>query len=215
MFWSRGHCGSGIEMNNRQFPWLIACVSAAIVLLIFLPILMKSSCQRRPSKLEPESEVPPRQPLQRPKDFSGRVIGVMDGDTIEVLYEADGTHSDAPEKIPIRVRLAEIDCPEKGQPFGQKAKHATSELCFDRMVRVISKGHDRYDRSLARVVLPDGRILNEELVRAGYAWWFVKYSKNDVLKMLESEARTNRSGLWVDENPIPPWEWRKYSRSRQ
>jgi endonuclease YncB( thermonuclease family) len=53
-------------------------------------------------------------------------------------------------------------------------------------------------------------MLNHELVRAGLAWWFQRYARHDGdLKELESEARIARRGLWVDENPLPPWEFRR------
>jgi len=90
-------------------------------------------------------------------DFSGRVVGVTDGDTIKVL------HNGRAEKI----RLHGIDCPEKGQPFGSKAKQFTPELVFGKTVTVHVIDMDRYGRTVADVVLPDGRVLNRELVAAG------------------------------------------------
>ena len=90
-------------------------------------------------------------------DFTGRVVGVTDGDTIKVL------HNGKAEKI----RLHGIDCPEKGQPFGSKAKQFTSELVFGKTVTVHVTDMDRYGRTVADVVLPDGRVLNRELVAAG------------------------------------------------
>jgi nuclease-like protein len=67
---------------------------------------------------------------------------------------------------------------------------------------------DRYDRLLAEVRLPDGRSLNQELVRAGYAWWFRRYPADPVLARLEADARVARRGLWADPHPTPPWEYR-------
>jgi endonuclease YncB( thermonuclease family) len=75
------------------------------------------------------------------------------------------------------------------------------------VVRV--RGRDRYGRTIGDVFLPDGRHLNQELVRAGYAWWYRRYSADQRLAALEGEARAARRGLWTDPNPQPPWEWRK------
>ena len=125
-------------------------------------------------------------------------MAVKDGDTIEVLKEGKA----------VTIRLAEIDCPEKAQPFGNKAKKFTSELCFGRTVKVLPQDIDRYGRTVAKVILPSGRSLNQELVKAGLAWQYTKYSHDEYLKHLEKEARENGRGLWRDPHPIAPWEWK-------
>ena len=134
--------------------------------------------------------------------FQGKVVGVADGDTISVL------HDGRPETI----RLNGIDAPEKGQAFGTRAKQFTAELSFGQTVDVIVRDQDRYGRTVADVRLPDGRSLNHEVVRAGHAWWFRRYSKDESLAALESEARTAQRGLWADAHPIAPWDWRETQR---
>ena len=131
-------------------------------------------------------------------DFTGRVVGISDGDTISVMH---GTRAE-------KVRLNGIDCPEKRQAFGQRAKQFTSKLAFKKDVTVKTFGRDKYGRTLGDVILPDGRMLNQELVRAGLAWWYEKYSKDPRLRDLQGEARLAKRGLWVYPDPIPPWEWR-------
>ena len=136
-------------------------------------------------------------------DFSGSVVSVLDGDTIEVL------HNQHPE----RIRLSGIDCPEKAQAYGQKAKHAASALVFGREVTLQTHGKDKYRRTLADVILPHGTNVNHELVRGGWCWWYRKYAPgNTTLQRLEAEARESKMGLWVDPHPVPPWEWRKSGR---
>jgi endonuclease YncB( thermonuclease family) len=130
--------------------------------------------------------------------FTAQVVRVKDGDTIVVLHDNQQ----------IDIRLEGIDCPESGQAFGQKAKQATSGLTQGKTVTVHPTGTDRYERTLANVVLPDGRILNQELIRQGWGWWFRKYSKDQTLAKLEAEARAAKRGLWADPNPTPPWDWR-------
>jgi endonuclease YncB( thermonuclease family) len=137
------------------------------------------------------------------EEFSGKVVGISDGDTITVLRD----------RSPVKVRLYGIDCPELGQEFGSRAKSVTSELTFGQVVGVRKRDTDRYGRTVADIVLPDGRILNHELVRQGFAWWYRRYAPNDVtLARLEAEARAARRGLWSEPHPVPPWVWRRPKR---
>jgi micrococcal nuclease len=132
-------------------------------------------------------------------DFSGPVVSVLDGDTIEVMHN----------QYPERIRLSGIDCPEKGQAFGKRAKQAASELVYGKEVTLQTHGKDKYKRTLADVLLPDGTNVNQELVKQGWCWWYRKYAASDSeLERLEIEARTQRLGLWATESPVSPWEWR-------
>ncbi len=132
-------------------------------------------------------------------DFTGRVVGVADGDTITVLSKGK----------PVRIRLHGIDCPEKRQAFGKRAKQFTSRLTYGKEVTVKDHGLDRYGRTIGDVLLPDGRVLNRELVKAGFAWWYRRYAPDDeTLAQLEREARGAQRGLWADPHAVPPWEWR-------
>ncbi len=127
-------------------------------------------------------------------------MGVSDGDTITVLTKGKGE----------RIRLHGIDCPEKRQAFGKRAKQFTSRLVYGKTVTVRDLGQDRYGRTVGEVLLPDGRVLNHELVRAGFAWWYRRYAPEDeTLKQLEAEAGDAKRGLWADAEPVPPWEWRE------
>jgi len=138
-------------------------------------------------------------------DFAGKVVAVKDGDTLEVMKEG----------VAVRVRLYGIDCPEKGQAFGQRAKQAASDLTFGRTVKVIERDRDRCGRTVGEVIMQDGRSLNRELVRAGLAWWYRHYAKKDAeLARLEEAAREAKLGLWADADPVPPWNWRKERRPK-
>jgi endonuclease YncB( thermonuclease family) len=99
-------------------------------------------------------------------DFSDSAVSMLDGDTIEVL------HNHHPE----RIRLSGIDCPEKGQAFGKKAKQAASELVFGKEVTLQTHGKDKYSRTIADVILPDGTNVNRSLVKDGWCWWYRKYA---------------------------------------
>jgi endonuclease YncB( thermonuclease family) len=135
--------------------------------------------------------------------ITGRVVSIQDGDTITVL---EG-------KTQYRVRLNGIDCPEKGQAFGNAAKQFTSDMVFGRVVKVKYKDKDRYGRYLGTVTLGK-RNLNQELVKAGLAWHYKAYSKDPVLAGLEVKARMDRAGLWADKHPEAPWEYRRQKREK-
>lgn len=133
-------------------------------------------------------------------ESSHRVVGVIDGDTIEVLHN----------QHPQRIRLHGIDCPEKVQAFGNKAKQAASALMFGKDVTLQTYGKDRYGRTIADVLLADGTNVNQELVKHGWCWWYRKYAPNNArLEQLEREAKDAQIGLWADPKPVPPWEWRR------
>ena len=138
------------------------------------------------------------------EQWTGLVVGIQDGDTLTVMH---GT-------VQVRIRLDGIDCPEKAQPYGNRAQQKTAELSFQRKVTVVTTSKDRYGRTLAVVILPNGHALNDELMRAGLAWWYRKYApKNRSLAQLEETARDAGLGLWADPNPTPPWLWRKETKA--
>jgi len=109
-------------------------------------------------------------PLSSQTDtFTGKVVGMSDGDTIKVMREGRA----------VKVRLHGIDCPEKKQAFGTRAKRFTSEMAFGMEVEVRVQTTDRYGRIVGEVILPDGISLNKQLVSIGLAWWYRKYAPND------------------------------------
>ena len=134
--------------------------------------------------------------------WQGKVVSVADGDTVTVLRG----------KERIRIRLDGVDTPEKRQAYGQKAKKFTLAMVAGKEVRVVPATIDRYGRTVARVHLGD-KCLNKELVRAGLAWWYRKYSPKDKeLAGLEAAARKAEKGLWSDPKPTAPWDWRRQQR---
>ena len=133
---------------------------------------------------------------------TGKVIAVKDGDTIDVLLSGKAQ----------RIRLGHIDCPEKNQPYGAKAKLYTSDKSFGKTVTVLhNRQYDRNKRLIAEIILTNGDTLNRELVKTGLAWHYKKYSGDTTYSMLEKGARIVKKGLWADKEPIAPWLWRKRS----
>ncbi|HEV8620046.1 MAG TPA: thermonuclease family protein [Nitrospiraceae bacterium] len=97
-----------------------------------------------------------------------------------------------------------------GKTFSLLAKHAASDLAFGKEVTLQTHGLDKYRRTLADVLLPDGTNLNHSLVKDGWCWWCRKYAPGvTTLERLENGAREGRKGLWADPQPVLPWEWRK------
>lgn len=140
------------------------------------------------------------------KDNTFKVIGIKDGDTIDLLVDG----------VTQTVRLANIDAPEKKQPFGKKAKQLLANLCFGKNVTLLHNSkYDRYKRLIAEIITESGININKEMVSNGLAWHYKKYSSDTSYSRLETIAKENKFGLWADKNPIPPWEWRKLSKQHK
>ncbi|CAJ1310207.1 hypothetical protein CC326_23845 [Salmonella enterica subsp. enterica serovar Typhimurium] len=137
--------------------------------------------------------------------LQGKVIRVLDGDTIEVktlpakivVYE-----------VPIRVRLINIDAPEKKQPFGRWSANQLKALIAGKQVTVSYTQRDRYGRIVGRVFTTNGTEASRFMVQSGAAWVYERYNTDKSLPALQREAQEQKRGLWADANPVPPWEWR-------
>jgi len=114
--------------------------------------------------------------------FTGKLVKVLDGDTVEVLHNGKAE----------RIRLAQIDCPEKNQPFGQAAKRYVLDVAAHKIVTVQVETVDRYGRTVGEVFLPDSSNLNKQIVGAGFAWQYKKYSKDTEYSDLEKSAKGER-----------------------
>lgn len=138
-------------------------------------------------------------------DFTGKVVKVTDGDTINVLESDKTLH---------KVRLTGIDAPERGQPYGSKSTDYLASMVAGKQVYVESDKKDRYGRNLGKVLI-DGQDINLEQVKAGMAWWYEYYKKQQsqsdqrLYEQAEKDARNGKLGLWADPHPVNPYEWRK------
>ena len=152
--------------------------------------------------------------------YNATVTDITDGDTIKVVK--------AGETGKIEVRLWGIDAPEarhqikmvdgkrvevynvqKTQPYGQSARIKLSQLIYGKTVEVVPKNKDRYGRTVSQIKA-DGIDINNEMVKSGSAWWYEDYAKNDTVKQqLQSDAQARMAGLWAEQHPMPPWEFRK------
>ena len=133
--------------------------------------------------------------------YSAKVVGIKDGDTVVVLDSLNNQTT---------LRLAEVDTPEKSQPFGTKAKQFTSDQIYLKTIKYVVTDIDRYGRSIAMIYYgTDNKYLSAEIIKAGMGWHYKRYSKSIELSDFEINARKNKVGLWVDNNPIEPAEWRR------
>jgi endonuclease YncB( thermonuclease family) len=174
-------------MRRRLIP-----KSAKLFVLLF-PLFVFGCGRKNPSKTSDNE-------LSEPKEIiRGSVVRVVDGDTFIV--------SDGGELI--KVRLTHIDAPEKDQPFGSNATDYLKSACLDTDVVIYTDKKDRYGRYLGLALTNQGDTLNLNLVRAGLAWHYKKYSADSSFSKAEQQARVTGMGLWLDSSPTEPWEWRR------
>jgi len=142
--------------------------------------------------------------------LEGRVVGVSDGDTVTLLDGVNAQH---------RIRLAGIDAPEKAQAYGDASKRHLSRLVFGESVRVEYAKHDRYGRIVGKI-LKNGRDASLEQLRAGFAWHYKQYQREQsradrgAYAESEREAQQAHAGLWRDPDPVAPWAWRLEQRAK-
>jgi endonuclease YncB( thermonuclease family) len=134
------------------------------------------------------------------------VVGIADGDTLTARCGMPAEYQQ------VKVRLAEIDAPEKNQAFGQRSKEYLSALCFNQQATIRSDKKDRYGRTIARVEC-QSQDASPALVKAGMAWAYTKYLTDPEIKRLEVQAKSAGVGLWRDAVPVPPWEFRKSGKA--
>ena len=127
-----------------------------------------------------------------------KIKRVVDGDTVHVFYQDEV----------YKIRLTEIDAPERDQPYGSNSTEYLKSLLKEGMVDVDISGTDRYGRKLGRLYWR-GKDINRELVSAGYAWVYDQYVTDNSFFENQSKARNSKKGLWEDQNPLEPWNWRK------
>jgi micrococcal nuclease len=137
--------------------------------------------------------------------WQGKVVGVSDGDTITVMHDGKS------EKI----RLYGVDCPEKAQDFGQKAKRFSSDMVFGKTVDVESVVTEKDGRTIG-IVRTEDKCLSEELIRNGLGWVYTRYCDKAFCsqwKQLEQKAKSAKTGLWSKTDPTPPWDFRRATKS--
>lgn len=138
-----------------------------------------------------------------PDTLTGTIVSVSDGDSFKIRL-ADGSLQ--------RIRLAFVDCPERGQDFYQKARQFSNQLIYNKEVSIRITDTDRYGRWVVWLYIQDA-TLNEELLKSGLAWHYIHFSDSENLQRLEDQARKGKIGIWSYPNPVPPWEFRRKKRT--
>ena len=136
--------------------------------------------------------------LTQAAEFTAKAIAVLDGDTV-MVKRANGL---------VKIRLAEIDAPERAQAFGETSKRSLADMVLNKQVKIVSQAIDQYGRMVAHLNV-NGLDVNAEQIRRGMAWEYSNYHSNHALIALQEEARQVPRGLWALNTPTPPWEWRK------
>lgn len=137
---------------------------------------------------------------ERNDNFQCKVVGVLDGDTVDCLKEYN-------QKI--RIRLASIDAPEKSQAFGQKAKQHLSNYVYGKNVIASIENKDRYGRQIGEIFTDDSPYsVNYLMVKDGYAWAYERYTRDRAYITAQQQAKADKAGLWIDNNPINPEDYR-------
>lgn len=158
------------------------------------------------------------------ENLNCKVVGVSDGDTITCLTD---------KKEQLKIRLYQIDAPEKKQAFGNKSKQTLSSLIFNKNVRIETHKKDKYKRTLGSIYInipalcpdkiPNDRCaecsktidVNLEMIQLGMAWYYPFAKKNSLYLEAQERAKANKKGLWTDKNPIAPWDFRKLNRNKK
>src|SRR5256886_12827968 len=179
----------------------------SLIWLVLVVLAFPISCHHRTAGPEPPPVVQSKR-TDSAETMTGRVVRIADGDTITVLDAMNTQH---------RIRLQGIDAPESHQAFGTQSKKNLSDLIFDKEVTVVYDKIDQYGRLVGKIIFA-GRDINLEQVKAGMAWHYKQFEREqspedrELYAQAEDQARSARRGLWVDANPIEPGEFRREER---
>ena len=145
-------------------------------------------------------------PVKAQEMLEGRVVAIADGDTLTLLTT---------ENTQVKIRLAQVDTPEKGQPYANRSRQVLGDLVFGKNIQVAVVDTDRYGRTVGRVSVGELDVASE-LVSSGAAWVYRRYATDDSLYSLEDNARKQGRGLWglPESQQVPPWEWREARRRK-
>ena len=150
------------------------------------------------------------------KELKGKVVSIADGDTVTIVVADNSANSkflQPPSSQPsskkqYRIRLNDIDAPESKQAFGNKSKENLKNYIYQKDVVVKYESTDKYGRTLGTIYY-QGKDINLQQVKDGYAWAYRHYSKKQDYIKEEEKARQERKGLWADKNPINPYDFRR------
>ena len=192
---------------QAQSPPLVA--PAVVLAPSGLPSPIKSEPQQIPATSLPQvsasaSKTQAIPTSSTPHNELWRVVGVHDGDTVTCIDESNVQH---------KIRLAEMDAPELGQDFGSRSREALAGMVFGKTIHVVSSGTDRYGRVIGHIDV-DGVDVNRQMIATGNAWHYAAYSKDKSLVDVQAQAQAKKLGLWAQQSPVPPWDYRKNGKKK-
>ena len=138
--------------------------------------------------------------------LKGRAVGITDGDTFTLLVNGNEQ---------VKIRIDGIDAPEKKQDFGNRAKEYLSGMIWGKELTVTVTKKDKWKRSIGKVSTPEIKDVGLEMIKAGLAWQYRDYNKDESYAEAERLARESKKGLWLDKNPIRPQDFRKEHRNKK
>jgi len=171
------------------------------IIPILLIALLSIFCEHITGKNVKDNQV-----VKQSQAYFVKVVGITDGDTFTGLTD---------DKQIVKIRIYGIDAPEKNQAFGSRSKQYLSSLIFGKQVRIhlqlTKRGKPKrsWDRFVAWVYTSDGKDVSAEMLKAGMAWHYKKYDSTPEYANYEIKAKKARVGLWVDKNPVAPWNFRR------
>jgi micrococcal nuclease len=180
-----------------SFRFLTSSLPVHYLFVAILALGVLSPAKSQPA-IKPDRNIQKSSDLPNP--LKAEVIGIQDGDTIELKFLYTGKKAGRRMGKPVRIRFLHVNCPERGRPYYKVAKQFTSEKCFRKVVSIRHNGEfDKYGRLLGEVILPDGKVLNKELVKKGLAVHFKKYSRSVEYSNLEIQAQKQKLGIWSQQ----------------
>ncbi|MDO4575930.1 MAG: thermonuclease family protein [Planctomycetia bacterium] len=150
---------------------------------------------------EPMSSPPVPEPAEQTTSgtLHGIACDVRDGDTF-YIQDSSGKKT--------KIRFQAIDAPERNQPGGLAAQRLLEQLVSGKEVRAEIDKIDAYGRTVCHVFV-ENMDVEERMLHEGLAWHYKKYNTDPRLSAAEASARAGRRGIWQEEHPVPPWQWRR------
>lgn len=204
----RNNSALACRLELPSFNQFKSRCSRTIISLIATALLLGVACAKRQ---EQKLQSPPPAVEAGRQVLIGRVVAVADGDTVTVLDSSDTQH---------RIRLEGIDAPESHQAFGSRSKQNLSDLVFGKDITVTYYKTDQYGRLVGKILL-EGKDVNLEQVKAGMAWHYKEYQREqtptdrELYDKADDEARATRRGLWIDPDPVEPSQFRREEREER
>ena len=130
--------------------------------------------------------------------FASEITYFYDGDTVKIVDAG----------FEYKLRITDIDAPERNQAYGKKSRRALMLLCSGGNIYAAISVTDKYGRKLGKLRC-NNQDVSTYMIQNGHAWFYDRYSMDGSLLYQQQQARANQLGLWESKKPVQPWVWRK------